>query len=184
MSVNPQPVEVQPYRPSLYLPGSLARFRQYPRVVQTPIPGAGYNVGKGVWGEQVLYLGGYGDLFNTHGGMYPYGQYAQVPLRGLGQTAPVTPWYARTWVWGVAGVGALAIGIGAYMTLGKLRRNGRRRKRRLEWTVIIGPDRPGAVLSSARFSTKKAAASYGRAIPGSRVTALMPKKPSKRRRPR
>lgn len=126
MHVNPPRAHVRPYLPSLYLPGSLGRYRQYPRVTKTPIPGAGYNVGKGVWGEQVLYLGGYGDLFNTYGGMYPYGQYAQVPLRGLGQTAPATPWYARTWVWGVAGVGALAIGIGAYMTLGKLRRNRRR----------------------------------------------------------
>lgn len=90
MSVNPQPVEVQPYRPSLYLPGSLARFRQYPRVVQTPIPGAGYKVGRGVWGEQVLYLGGYGDLFKV-GPTYPYGRYHTVPLRGLGQVTEVVP---------------------------------------------------------------------------------------------
>jgi hypothetical protein len=131
MHVNPPRAHVRPYLPSLYLPGSLGRFRQYPRVTKTPIPGAGYNVGKGVWGEQVLYLGGYGDLFNTHGGFYPYGQYAQVPLRGLGQVVPSsTPWYAQTWVWGLAGAGALALGVAAYMTLGRLRRNRRRRRTR------------------------------------------------------
>lgn len=128
MHVNPAPAHVRPYLPSLYLPGSFGRFRQYPRVTETPIPGAGYNARKGVWGEQVLYLGGYGDLFKVDG-KYPYGQYARVPLRGLGQVPP-TPWYARTWVWGVAGVGALALGVGAYMTLGRLRRNRRRSRRR------------------------------------------------------
>jgi hypothetical protein len=130
MHVNPPPAHVRPYLPSLYLPGSFGRFRQYPRETVTPIPGAGYRVGNGVWGEQVLYLGGYGDLFNNHGGVYPYGSYAQVPLRGLGQTAAPSPWYTRGWVWGIAGAGALAVGIGAYMTLGRIRRNRRRGRRR------------------------------------------------------
>lgn len=128
MHVNPRPAHVRPYLPSLYLPGSFGRFRQYPRVTETPIPGAGYDAKKLVWGEQVLYLGGYGDLFNNHGGMYPYGQYSRVPLRGLGQIAPATPWYSRGWVWGVAGAGALLMGVGAYMTLRPLRRNRRRRR--------------------------------------------------------
>ena len=131
MHVNPRPAHVRPYLPSLYLPGSLGRFRQYPRVTDTPIPGAGYDAKKLVWGEQVLYLGGYGDLFNNGGGLYPYGQYAQVPLRGLGQAVP-DPWYARRWVWGVAGTGLLLLGVGSYMTLrrNRVRRNRRRSRRR------------------------------------------------------
>lgn len=128
MHVNPRPAHVRPYLPSLYLPGSFGRFRQYPRVTETPIPGAGYDAKKLVWGEQVLYLGGYGDLFNNHGGMYPYGQYSSVPLRGFGQIASAAPWYSRGWVWGVAGAGALLMGVGAYMTLRPLRRNRRRRR--------------------------------------------------------
>jgi len=79
MHVNPRPASVRPYPPSLYLPGSYGRFRQYPRVVQTPIPGAGYRVGKMVWGEQVLDLDGSSKP-------YPYGQYPAVPLRGMGQS--------------------------------------------------------------------------------------------------
>jgi hypothetical protein len=78
MHVNPRPASVRPYPPSLYLPGSYGRFRQYPRVVETPIPGAGYHVGEMVWGEQMLDLDG-------SRRPYPYGQYAAVPLRGLGQ---------------------------------------------------------------------------------------------------
>jgi hypothetical protein len=130
MHVNPAPAHVRAYLPSLYLPGSFGRFRQYPRVTETPIPGAGHKAGKLVWGEQVLYLGGYGDLFKTHGGVYPYGQYAQVPLRGLGQVAPLQPWYTRTWVWAAAGGTLLLLGVGSYMALGKLRRNRRRSRRR------------------------------------------------------
>lgn len=124
MHVNPSPASVQPYVPSLYLPGSLGRFRQYPRRVVTPIPGAGYNVGRGVWGEQVLYLGGYGDLFRR-GRSYPYGKYAQVPLRGMGQVS-ASPWYMRGWVWALAGGGLAVLGAGSYLAL---RKNGRGRRR-------------------------------------------------------
>lgn len=69
--------QMPPYRPTLYRPDSRGRFRLYPRVVQTPIPGAGYHVGDMVWAEQELDLDGGGPLM-------PYGSYAQVPLRGLG----------------------------------------------------------------------------------------------------
>jgi hypothetical protein len=127
MHVNPRPASVRPYLSSLYLPGSLGRYRQYPRVTVTPIPGAGYNARRGVWGEQVLYLGGYGDLFKTDG-LYPYGQYHQVPLRGLGQVPPA-PWYTRTWVWAAAGGAVLLVGVGSYMTLRKNRRVRRNRRR-------------------------------------------------------
>lgn len=67
------------YTPSLYLPGSLARYRQYPRIVRAQIPGTGYRVGKLVWGEQELNLRG-------SGVPQSYGSYRAVPLRGLGQT--------------------------------------------------------------------------------------------------
>lgn len=68
------------YTPQLYLPGSMGRYRTYPRMVTTPIPGAGFsNVGKLVWGEQVLDLSG-------RRGSYP-GNYERVPLRGLGTVA-------------------------------------------------------------------------------------------------
>lgn len=136
MHANPRHPHVRPYLPSLYLPGSLGRFRQYPRVTTTPVPGAGHDARKGVWGEQVLYLGGYGDLFNTHGGSYPYGQYARVPLRGLGGCGcrglgqADNPWYMRGWFWGVAGAGALVLGVGSYMALRKNRRVRRNRKAR------------------------------------------------------
>lgn len=46
------------YTPSLYLPGSIGRYRQYPRVVRTQIPGAGVVGGKLIWGEQVMNLWG------------------------------------------------------------------------------------------------------------------------------
>lgn len=128
MHVNPRPAHVRAYLPSIYLPGSLGRFRQYPRVTETPIPGAGHRAGKLVWGEQVLYLGGYGDI-NTHGGAYPYGRYGHVPLRGLGQSTPPQPWYTRTWVWLAAGGTVLLLGAGSYVALGKLKRNRRRRRR-------------------------------------------------------
>jgi len=82
--VNPPPASVQPYRPSLYLPGSYGRYRQYPRQVIAKIPGTGYRAGRGVWGEQVLYLGGYGEQVRASQ-TYPYGQHAQAPLRGLGE---------------------------------------------------------------------------------------------------
>lgn len=66
---------MRPYTPSLYRPNGLARYRQYPRQVTTPIPGAGYDVGEMVWAEQPL---------NLDGSLrpQPYGDYAKVPLRG------------------------------------------------------------------------------------------------------
>lgn len=70
---------MRPYVPSLYQPDAYGRFRQYPRNVTTPIPGAGYDVGELVWAEQELNLDG-------SGRPQPYGSYARVPLRGLGQT--------------------------------------------------------------------------------------------------
>jgi hypothetical protein len=64
------------YTSSLYLPGSIGRYRQYPRVVRTPIPGANVKAGKMIWGEQVLNLWG-----------APVARYSNnnVPLLGLGQ---------------------------------------------------------------------------------------------------
>jgi hypothetical protein len=66
------------YTPSIYLPGSFGRYRQYPRVVRTSIPGAGVKAGKMIWGEQVMNLWG-----------APVARYSnnRVPLLGLGQDA-------------------------------------------------------------------------------------------------
>lgn len=69
--------QMQPYTPSLYQPDSYGRYRIYPRQVETPIPGAGYDVHKMVWAEQELNLDGSSEPQN-------YGSYRQVPLRGLG----------------------------------------------------------------------------------------------------
>lgn len=70
------------YTPSLYLPGSFGRYRQYPRVVRTSIPGAGVEAGKMVWGEQVMNLWG-----------APVAKYsnARVPLLGIGQVPSSAP---------------------------------------------------------------------------------------------
>lgn len=75
---------LSPYTPSLYQPDSFGRYRKYPHVVDTPIPGAGYRVGELVWGEQEL---------NLDGGRpaQPYGSYSTVPLRGLGSTVQISP---------------------------------------------------------------------------------------------
>lgn len=68
---------VTPYVPSLYLPGAHGRFRRYPRQVRTAIPGAGFtNVGRLVWGSQLLDLDG-----STR--PQAYGKYPVVPLLGL-----------------------------------------------------------------------------------------------------
>lgn len=67
---------MQPYTSSMYEPNGYGRYRQYPRRVVTPIPGAGYDVGEMVWAEQELNLDG-GEGQN-------YGNYSTVPLRGLG----------------------------------------------------------------------------------------------------
>lgn len=127
MHVNPRPASVQPYQSSLYLPGSLGRYRQYPRVVNAPIPGTGYDVSGGTWGEQTLYMGGYGEL-SPRTATYPYGKYTSnmVPLRGLGQAAGPR-WYEQTWVWATAGAAVLLLGVGSFMAL---RKNGRRSVRR------------------------------------------------------
>lgn len=69
--------QMEPYTPSLYQPDSYGRYRIYPREVQTPIPGAGYDVRQMVWAEQELNLDGSSKPQN-------YGSYSQVPLRGLG----------------------------------------------------------------------------------------------------
>lgn len=69
--------QMAPYTPSLYQPDAYGRYRQYPRVVDTPIPGAGYHVGKMLWAEQELNLDGSSKPQN-------YGSYREVPLRGLG----------------------------------------------------------------------------------------------------
>lgn len=73
--------QMTPYTPSLYQPDSYGRYRIYPRVTETPIPGAGFRVGELFWGEQQLNLDG-----STR--PQPYGSYATVPLRGLGQLRP------------------------------------------------------------------------------------------------
>jgi hypothetical protein len=73
--------QMTPYTPNIYARGGFGRFRQYPRVVQTPIPGAGYKVGKMMWAEQELNL-------NGSAKSQPYGSYYRVPLRGLGDEAP------------------------------------------------------------------------------------------------
>lgn len=76
--------QMRPYTPSLYRPGSFGRYRQYPRTVRTPIPGAGYHVGRMAWAEQELNL-------NGSSRPQPYGSYAMVPLRGLGAPPVLTP---------------------------------------------------------------------------------------------
>lgn len=68
--------QMSPYTPELYQPDSYGRYRKYPRFTKTPIPGAGYKVGELVWAEQELNLNG--------GPPQTYGNYSQVPLRGLG----------------------------------------------------------------------------------------------------
>jgi hypothetical protein len=70
--------QLPPYSPTEYLPGSYGRYRQYPRVVDTPIPGAGYDVGRMAWAEQELNL--------NNARPQDYGNYAVVPLRGIGTT--------------------------------------------------------------------------------------------------
>jgi hypothetical protein len=75
---------IAPYTPSLYQPDSFGRYRHYPRNVRTPIPGAGYHVGHLAWAEQELNLDGSAQP-------QPYGNYAVVPLRGLGQIAARLP---------------------------------------------------------------------------------------------
>lgn len=65
--------QVPAYTPRLYGPGSSGRFRQYPRQVVTPIPGAGYRVPRLAWAEQQI---------NLDGGVRVTG--GPQPLRGIG----------------------------------------------------------------------------------------------------
>jgi hypothetical protein len=50
----------KPYQPQIYSYQSQSRFRQYPRQVVTPIPGAGYDVAHLDWSDQPIQLGGMG----------------------------------------------------------------------------------------------------------------------------
>jgi len=70
--------QLPPYMPTEYLPGSYGRYRQYPRSVRAQIPGTGYDVGRMRWAEQRLNL--------TGNQRQSYGNYANVPLRGLGDS--------------------------------------------------------------------------------------------------
>jgi hypothetical protein len=74
---------MSPYTPRIYGPGGRGRFRSYPHVTRTSIPGAGFRVRKLVWGEQPLNLGG------ARAGvpLTRYGDYAEAPLLGLGVAA-------------------------------------------------------------------------------------------------
>lgn len=120
------------YTPSLYLPGSFGRYRQYPRVVRTQIPGAGVMGGRMIWGSQRMNLDG--------AAVAPFST-ALLPLLGLGQitTLPsqqqVAP--SRSFlrdnqiaivVYGTLGA-AVAVGVGAgYWWRGRraVKRNRRR----------------------------------------------------------
>jgi len=104
------------YTPSLYLPGSMGRYRQYPRTVVTRIPGAGYKVGKLVWGEQVLNLDG--------AAVAPF-NYASVPLLGLGQILPAAMTASPLLV-----AGALILISNLAKSRGSVASNARRRSRR------------------------------------------------------
>lgn len=48
----------KPYQPQIYSYQSQSRFRQYPRQVVTPIPGAGYDVAHLDWSDQPINLSG------------------------------------------------------------------------------------------------------------------------------
>lgn len=89
------------YTPSLYLPGSIGRFRQYPRVVRTPIPGAGVRGGRLVWGEQVLNLWGAPRVAFSA---------SRLPLLGLGQISLSAPVSVPPWAIGLGLGGAFAAG--------------------------------------------------------------------------
>ncbi len=52
----------KPYQPQIYSYQSRSRFRQYPRQVVTPIPGAGYEVAHLDWSDQPINLSGMGGL--------------------------------------------------------------------------------------------------------------------------
>jgi len=111
------------YTPSLYLPGSFGRYRQYPRVVRTSIPGAGVTAGHLTWGSQQMNLWGAPvAAFNND----------RAPLLGLGQVVTALTSFAVGL--GVVGAGAtgLIVGyfLGKYAQRAGLALNGRRRRSR------------------------------------------------------
>ncbi len=130
--------KISPYTPSIYLPQSWGRYRQYPHTVRTPIPGANVMAGPMIWGDQRLNIDG--------GGVFRSSSVSRVPLLGLGQAAmtlhPSATAVAPTWapppvnMYAVLIYGTLAatiaVGAGAgYWYRGRrLRANRRRRSRR------------------------------------------------------
>jgi hypothetical protein len=82
----------------------MGRYRQYPRVVRTQIPGAGVKAGKMVWGEQVMNLWG-----------APVAAFSEdrVPLLGLGQSTMTSGATDTGRVQRTAWAGGLLIGFGA-----------------------------------------------------------------------
>ena len=71
--------QLPPFTPVFYQPDSRGRYRLYPPQATAQIPGTGYDVGQTMWAEQELNL--HGAAVAPH-----YGDYEQVPLRGLGAT--------------------------------------------------------------------------------------------------
>ena len=98
---------VASYTPSLYLPGSYGRYRQYPRDVIAHIPGTGYDARTLVWGEQELNLDGRNKSVPQK---YGWDGYDRVPLRGIGTTDPASVLALSSgWILAALAVGGLAI---------------------------------------------------------------------------
>lgn len=98
---------VPSYTPSLYLPGSYGRYRQYPREVIAHIPGTGYDARQLVWGEQELNLDGRNKSVPQK---YGWDGYDRVPLRGVGATdAADVLAMSSGWILAALAVGGLAI---------------------------------------------------------------------------
>lgn len=82
--------QLPPFTPVFYQPDSQGRYRLYPQQATAQIPGTGYDVGQTMWAEQELNLQGAAKA--PH-----YGDYEQVPLRGLGAlNAPFDPRFAMS----------------------------------------------------------------------------------------